>query len=337
MMVSQLETNNVEKLQTKCGKAIEYFIKSKKPNTARAYKGDIKRFLKVMFDKTLDTITIEELGTFEFEYFIQYLDTFDEVKNTTINRHISTVKELYKHLKKINMLKDISYIDLVDAKDNDGVEIEPMPIDVVESYINEAGREVHNAEEKQKIILLASDQGLRMDELLSLSWRSFTPKEDGVIINGYGKGNKKFTKKIKQWVYEELLELRKGADLDSKVFSSLTPKNITDMMIRLRIVLGYEERRYSFHSFRKSAVTYEHKHNGGDLIKTQRFAGHSNPNTTQIYIGADETAVSGMFSTRNDDPHAYKKISHEKLLEVLEELNNDTLHLINAKILQRNK
>src|SRR5690606_1662457 len=143
-------------------------------------------------------------------------------------RHISTIKEMYKHLKKINMLKsNIYYIDLVDAKDNDSVEIEPMPIDVVERYISEAGRELHNAEEKQKLILLASDQGLRLDELLTLSWKSFTPKEDGVIINGYGKGNKKYTKRISHEIYEELLKLRKGASLDSKVFSSLTPKNVT--------------------------------------------------------------------------------------------------------------
>lgn len=337
-MVKQLE-EKVTKFQTKCGKEIEKYlneIRKKSENTEKNYRADIRRFIKYNYEKTIDTVTTEELDLLDYDSFTQYIESFEGVSNNTINRHISTIKSLYKNLKARNILNsDIAYLDLVTLLNNDGVEIDPMSIEVVERYINEAGRELHHAEVKQKLIMLAADQGLRLDELLSLTWKSFSPREDGVVISGYGKGNKKFTKKIEFWVYEDLLELRKGATLNSKVFAPLSPKNVADMMTRIKTNLGYEDREYSFHSLRKSAVTYFYRDNNGDLIKTQRYAGHSNPNTTQIYIESEEMGVTGMFSTRNNDKEAYKKLTHDELLEVIEDMSYDFVHMLNAKIQQK--
>lgn len=341
-MVRKFEDEKVAKFQTRCGKAIELYLKQKSKgseNTERNYRSRINRFLKHMFsNKDINTITSEELDLLDFESFEQYVDSFKNVKNTTINNHISAIKAMYRHLKSRSIIEcDISYFEEIDSLNNDSIEIDPMPIEVVKRYIEEAGREKFNPEVKQKLIKLAADQGLRMDELLNLSWGSFVPREDGVVVNGYGKGNKKFTKKINYKVYEDLLTLRKGNSLDSKVFAPLSDKNVTDMMIRFREVLGYEDMQYSFHSLRKSAVTYFHRTNGGDLLLTQRFAGHSSPNTTQLYVGADELGVTGMFSTENLDKEAYTKVSHEKLLEALKEMNYGFIHALNSKLMQNEK
>lgn len=337
-MVNAFKENNITKFQTKCGAAIELYLKGKRKgsaNTQRSYRSRIDRYLNYMFNKTVDTITSEELDLLDYESLQQYMDSFEGAKNTTINGHISAIKSMYKHLKSRNIIySDITYFDISTSLNDDSVEIDPMSIEVVREYIAEAGREKFNSEVKQKLIMLAADQGLRMDELLNLTWRSFVVKEDGVVLSGYGKGNEKFTKKIEFRVYEDLLKLRKENSLDSKVFAPLSSKNVTDMMIRFRAVLGYEELKYSFHSLRKSAVTYFHRTNGGDLSLTQRFAGHADPKTTQIYIGADEIGVTGMFSTENLDKEAYKKVSHEELIKALEEMNYGLIHALNSKLLQ---
>lgn len=336
-MVRQLAPN-VTKFQTKCGVAIEQYLKEASKgskHTERNYRSRINRFLKHVYEKTIDTVTFEELDLMDYDSFTQYIDSFEEVKNNTINNHMSAVKELLRDLKGRNLLRsDIAYLDSIKPENNDGKEIEYMSVDVVERYISEAGRELHNAEAKQKLIMLAADQGLRLEALLNLSWGSFMPRENGVVLTGYDKGNKKFTKVISYYVYEDLLKLRKEASIDSKVFSPLSPKNVTDMMIRIKVNLGYEDISYSFHSLRKSAGTWVYRYTN-DILEAQKALGHDNLNNTQIYVKNLDYGVMGMFSLRNHDSEAYKKLSHEELLDVLDTLSGDFLHVLNAKIQQK--
>ena len=332
--------SNVTQLRTKCGKTIEQFLNEhSKGSTAteRCYRGDITRFLAEVFhNKTIDMITSEELDTLDYEMLTEYIETFTVEKNTTKNRHIGTIKEMYKYLKGRNILQsDISYLDLVKSFNDDSEEIEAMPIDVFYEYIEEAGKETHNAEVKTMLLKLAADQGVRLGALLNLTWSSFIQKDDGVVIKGLDKGNKKFIKVMSFEMYEDLLKLRGDSPVHSKVFTPLSAKNVTDMMIRIRKKLGYEERGYSFHSLRKTSITFEHRFNGGDVLETQRFSGHSNTNMLQTYVDEIGRGVRGMLSLGNYDKDAYKKVSHDELLEVIEELSSDIKHLINAKIQQR--
>ena len=324
------------KFQTKCGKAIDQFlneVRKKSKHTERNYRGDIRRFIKYAYDgKTIDTITSEELDLLDFESFTQYIESFVNVSNTTINRHISTIKSLYRKLKAMNILEsDINYLELIYLLNNDGTEIEYMSMEVVERYIEEAGREKNNAEVKRKLIKLAADQGIRLESLLELTWKNFAPREDGIVITGYDKGNKRYTKVMSFEEYENLLEIRKGALSNEKVFSPLSVKNVTDMMTRLKKSLGYEDREYSFHSLRKAAGTWGYRFSG-DILEAQRILGHNNLNTTQLYTQKLDYGVMGMFSLRGNDPELYKKITHIELLEAIGEMNKDAQHLLNAKI-----
>lgn len=322
------------KFQTKCGKAIEQFLLDKEiqsKNTARGYRSDIENFLYTVYDgRTINTITTEELDILDYDIFFNYTRSFEDVSNGTINRHISTVRSLFKQLKRRKFLEsDITYLDEIKLLPKDSIRIEGMTREVVLNYIEGAAKlEKNHSLAKQNLIMFAVDTALRLEDYLDLKWTQFTPQDEYVSLRGYGKGNKEWLEKISYDVYNSLLELNEG---QSKVFAPLNEKNVTDMMRRLKTQLGYEDRAYSFHSFKKTGVTFTYRLTG-DAIATMKKAKHSNFETTLNYIEEIDYGMTGMFSLGDHDPDSYKKITHEELLTALNEMNKDTLHLLNIKI-----
>lgn len=343
--LAKVETQKVTQMRTKAGRTIEQFLqecKKKSEDTEINYRGDIRRFLDIVYDKTIDTITFEELDCLDFDIFTEYINKdFGKLSNNTINRHTSSIKELMRHLKKRGFvdpetggvhLADIAYLDLITMMPDDSKRIEHMSKEVVMRYIDEAGRERHNALAKQHIIMLAVDTALRLEDYLALEWSQLSPQEDGVILTGYGKGNKRWIEKISHDVYKSLLELKVNQEMgETKVFAPLSRKNVTDMMTRFKSVLGYQDRRYSFHSFKKTAVTFAYRLTG-DILEAMKKGKHSNVKTTMTYVEEVDYGITGMFSLGSHDDDLYKRVSHEELLAALDELNKDTLFLLNLKL-----
>lgn len=321
------------KFQTKCGKAIDQFLNEydkQSKNTVQGYKGDIEKFLHKVYEKTIDTITVEELDCLDFDSFSEYINGIKDSSNSTVNRHTSTIRTMMDHLKKRNVItSEIGYLDLIKLKRNNSKRIDVMPRAVVLNYISEAGREKNHAKKKQNLIMFAVDTALRMEDYLEMKWDQFSPQEDWVIVKGYGKGGKMWIEKISYKVYNSLLEMRQGNE--SMVFTPLSEKNVTDMMNRIKLRLGYQDRTYSFHSLKKTAVTFTYRLTG-DILEAMKKGKHSNLDTTRIYLEEEDYGMTGMFSLGDHDSDLYKKIAHDELLMALSELNKDTLHLLNIKI-----
>lgn len=338
--------SKVEKMQTKCGRVIEQFLaecKQKSKSTEINYRGDLNRFFNMVYDgRTIHTITFEELDCLDYEILTQYKDNgFEDLANTTANRHISSIKALMRYLKARNCLEsDIAYLDLVSLLPSRPQRIEGMPRNVVLRYIGEAGREKFNAEVKQALIMAAADTALRLEDYLELEWSDFSPQEDGVVISGYGKNNKRWIEKITYDFYnEEILPLKQNQEYGEKrVFAPLNRKNVTDMMTRFKTTLGYEDRSYSFHSLKKTGVEFAYRLTN-DIMEAKKKGKHENIQTTLIYLEEANYGITGMFSLGVHDAKLYEKVSHEELLKAVGELNADTIHLLNIKIksLQKEK
>src|SRR5699024_4255490 len=146
-----------------------------------------------------------------------------------------------------------------------------MPLEVAKIYINAALRELHKSKEKQALIMLAVDSGLRLNELLSLTDKSFIEESDQIIINGKGKGNKEFQVAISRELYQCVMD--NLGNVSGKLFT-LSRKNIIDMMNRMKKELGYEDHNYTFHSFRKTALTITYEVAG--LLEAQKKGHHKN-------------------------------------------------------------
>lgn len=334
--------------ETSASRAIKKFIdkkSEKSKNTAISYMGDIVQFVKHVYNKDVEHVTQHDWNRLEEETVVAYFDTLykqgtdgkKKYKNTTMNRKISSLKELIRYLKKNKVITgDISYFDTIEKYFDDTESIEAMPLDVAKQYAEHFLKtEKFKAYEKHCICLLAIDTGLRVSELLNLLHSQFVLEIEYVIIRGRGKGNKKWIKKISYGLYEKLLQI---GNKDGKVFN-LSVKNVKDMMNRAKKELNHENRNYSFHSFKKTAVTFGYRQTG-DIMEAKRIANHSDLKTTQIYLEEEDYGMSGAISLGETINHnLYKLVDHMTLLEGLEHLRKDSLFLLNialTKIQSRN-
>lgn len=339
MITSIMTKGNIKPLQSKCGRVIEQFLAEhgkRSKRTEMSYRGDISKFLDAVFQKTISTVMYVEIEHIDFELLTEYFNNeFKGMSNNTKNRHLRSIKSLLRHLKARDVISmDIDFLDLISTFRNDAHRIEAMPREVVLQYIEEAGKERFNSDVKQTLIMLAVDTALRVEDYLQMEWSQFSPQDDGVILAGYGKGGKRWIEKISYEVYNEILKLKEVQEEgETKVFAPLSEKNIYDMMTRLRKNLGYEDRNYSFHSLKKTGVTFAYRLTG-DILEAMKKGKHSNIETTQIYLEEFDYGITGMFSIGEHDSELYKKASHEELLRALGEMNQDMLHLLNIKLQQ---
>lgn len=322
-----------------CGNDIENYLKVKgkhSKNTENSYRGDFGRFLREVFHTTIEDVTVEQLNSIDYSLIMQYRDNMDqEVTNNTINRHMSTISAIMKHLKNRNVLvSDVSYLDEVKKLPAQPVEIAYMPPEIVDIYTLEAGKEKNHPELKQSLIMIAVECALRLNEALNLEIGQFTIEGDTVVLKGYGKGNKEYFDRINIDVYKEVVStmVSNPDNPKSKLFSPLSTKNITDMMLRIKNKLGYQHTEYSFHSFKKTGVTMAYEASGNDILEAQRKGRHSSLDTTRRYLRGRDYGATGLYSLRKQDENLYMKVDYEELLEGLEEMDKGFLLLLNAKL-----
>lgn len=342
--IEEVVVNKAEvvELKTNVSAKIEQYLQERSKRsegTYTAYKTDIQQFIQAVFNKKIDRVTSNDFEELTFDMLYKYFDGLYEERNTktgeriyknnTINRKISASISLITYLKAHKLFKaDISYLSLIKALPDDTEEIEHMPLEVAKRYISATSRELHKGKEKQALIMLAVDSGLRVNELLTLTGKNFIEKDDQIVINGKGKGNKDFQVAIKWELYKEIIELL--GNPVGKLFT-LSRKNIIDMMNRLKKELGYEEHNYTFHSFRKTALTVTYEVAG--LLEAQKKGHHKNLDTTKRYIKNNDLMITGALSMGDDIQHdMYKTVDQSILLEALEGLSKDTQFILNLKI-----
>lgn len=313
--------------------------------TKRDYEADVKLFFKLIKNKEINFLTIEDVQlTYEdFENFIEILHSSENEKgeriyaNKTINRKVAAVKGLVKYLaaKKIDgeyIVKDVAYLPLIKSLPENSKHHGILEHHEVWNLANLCLEERFKANNKRLAILFTYDTCARKSDVLNLKWSDFEVKNDVVVVNGIGKGNKEFRKSISRDFYNEILTLKEDG-VDS-VFQ-LTEKNIDNLMDRLREKANIDpSRRVVFHSIRKSGSVFIYRISGNDIMKAKEVLNHSNVNTTQLYLKANEysAAIGGVSSSNGINHNAYKEVDHQTLLEAIEAMNADMRLLLNLKI-----
>ncbi|MEQ6355153.1 site-specific integrase [Lysinibacillus sp. M3] len=328
---------------------IEEFLKFKgrrSINTEKTYRSALNMIFKdKLFKSEYKYITVNDIenklnSDVLFEYFddMFYREKEDGTRkysNQTINNRQSAIKSLIEYLRGRKVIKyDLDDLTILESLPTTGEEIEMIPFDLAMKYAEYFGRESQGLE-KSLIINLATETGMRAKELLSAEWSNFIEVEDGVILksNGYnkGKGNKEWIDKISKELYNELLQLKTIGN-EKKLFT-LTYKQLDGMMKRGNRILNKTGIDYSFHSFKKLAVTMCYLNNGNCIDSAMKKARHSNVNTTMRYLRLTDLNVTGIISAKmNTSEKLYKTVSHELLLECLEEMRPEMLLLLNNKI-----
>lgn len=327
---------NIYQLESTIGQHINtYLSEIESINTRKAYQSDIAKFIKGVFNKSISTITKSEIETVDYHTIIEYRKTLNNAAST-INRNINSVKQMLTYLNSLGIIDiDLSFFNVIKELKKQTEEIPHMPISVAYEFIEAAKEERFHGNLKSNLIMFALDTGLRQEEILKIKLSDFTKTEHGYMYEGYGKGNKKFKDTISEQVYDKIVSTY-NKNKKELLFYPLTSKNLRDMMKRIRVKLGYEKEGYSFHSLRKTAITYVHDYTG-DIVTAQRKANHSNLNTTTIYIENKALDKTGLFSTQSEDKELYKKVSHEDLLESLEDMPIEFLQILNNKLKNNSK
>lgn len=313
--------------------------------TKRDYEADVRIFFKLIKKKEIEYLTLDDVQL-EYEDFADFrkilhtsLDDKGEKQysNKTINRKVSAVKGLVKHLAAMKIdgeyiIKDVAYLPLIkslpESSKSHGI-LEHSEVLYLAELCLEERFKPHN---KRLAILFTYDTCARKSDVLKLKWSDFEVKDDVVIVSGIGKGNKEFRKSISKEFYEEILTLKE--DGVESVFQ-LTEKNIDNLMDRLREKANIDpSRSIVYHSIRKSGSVWVYRISGNDIMKAKEVLNHSNVNTTQLYLKASEysAAIGGISSANGINHNLYKEVDHETLLKAIGELNSDVRLLLNLKI-----
>lgn len=312
------------------------YLISQSDNTRTAYETDIRQFFNFLTKgkKEIEHLTIEDvqLGQDDIEDYQLYLVKLNEYANSTINRKIAPIRELYKRFERKQIVLNTSmFKDIKSLKENDksygifSVEEVYQVLDYVTNRKNGRKKKI-----KYHLIRFAIETRARLDECLSLNWTDFEVRGESVVIHLIAKGNKDFKPSVARWFYEELLEIKEEGI--GKVFN-ISKNGVQEMMAD--IVKGLDlpkERNLTFHSWRKTGSSFIFNFTK-DLEYTRKALNHSNINTTQRYIQGVDYGIHGMFSMQKDyDQDLYKKVSLEQLIEAVESLDAAEKMRINMKL-----
>lgn len=334
----------------------EFLLEKKKrsENTFKTYKNGIDIMSRELFNceykylrqSHLENLTIDDLIKYFNNLFIQEDDEYGErvYSNSTINLRQTIMKQTIKYLsarKKVKLKFDASELDvLIKTLPNDSEEIGIMELDEAYKYMNYfRNNEQENALEKYLIVKLAIDTALRASELLRLKWSQFQVIDGKHVMitstgKNKGKGNKDYKKRISIELYEELKQLKHG---ERDNLFTINYRTLAYMIKRAVNHFGDEGKNYSFHTFRKVAISFM-RDTVNDLQAVKEFACHSSLSTTEKYLKKKEYNMVGAVSLGDKlDNDLYKKVSHEELVGTLEKMNKDFLYLLNIKLLENTK
>jgi integrase len=216
------------------------------------------------------------------EYY-NYLNKNGYAK-TTMKYKFAIIKELYKFLITLKIYNENNPVDILDrkikVKDDDVAGSDIFTIEEIKLLID-------NADKKHSTLYkLAVLTGVRVSALLNLTIDSFKIHKDGnITVTGLDKGDKRFTNIITRDVYDNCIELYKKNYKDNKIFN-MTRQNAASQLKTLikKLEIETEDRKLSFHSFKKSAITIAGDLSNGDIRKMLEVSHHSNPELTlKIY------------------------------------------------------
>jgi len=263
------------------------YLKSKKKseNTITNYNSDLIQFISYL---NAHSIPVTEVKRRHIE---SYLGTIEGVAST-INRKISSIQKFFKYLKNV--------AEVINDNPADGIERLELPkrqpiylqVDESKKLLNSVGME--NFERDKAIITIFLHCGLRLSELVGIDIDHITDDMLSVI----GKGNKQRPVPLDDEcikVINEYLKVRPNVTREKALFLSERKQRISERAVQRLVKRCIEEagldiKKYSTHKLRSSCATLLSK-GGVPIQEIQQILGHSNINTTTIYVGVEKESL----------------------------------------------
>lgn len=252
-------------------------------NTLSAYQSDLKQFEKWL-ESSLPLADEKSIqGYFEYRQ-IQSMST------STQARILTCLRTFYRFLLDQSLIKVDPTKEIIHPK-----QVKKLPVFLnvveVEKLLNAPDKKTIFGIRDRAMLELLYSCGLRVSELINLSYHNINLNEEYILI--HGKGNKERVLPMGEVAIEHLLDYEKNARpflTKNSQTESYFLSNRGSSMSRQNffyIIKGYAElagieKNLSPHTLRHAFATHLVQ-NGADLRSVQLMLGHSDISTTQIY------------------------------------------------------
>jgi len=281
-------------------------------NTIDSYARDLRHFTDFLGTDPADS------NTEEIRNYLESLNA-DGMKNATVARRISTLRQFYKFLYSEGLRGD----DPARAIDSPR-RGRPLPKILSEEEVDAlltATREYQGPEGLRLIALMEVlyATGLRVSELLSLPVSAARPDQPYIMVRG--KGNKERVVPLSEPASQAIADYIsvRGKfirnDQDAKwLFPSrakgghLTRQRFSQLVKELAGIAGVDRRKVSPHGLRHAFASHLLAH-GADLRAVQQLLGHADISTTQIYTHVLQQRLKSVVEDHH--PLSQKKDNNE--------------------------
>lgn len=252
-------------------------------NTLSAYQSDLKQFEKWL-ESSLPLADEKSIqGYFEYRQI-------ESMSTSTQARILTCLRTFYRFLLDQSLIKVDPTKEIIHPK-----QVKKLPVFLnvveVEKLLNAPDKKTIFGIRDRAMLELLYSCGLRVSELINLSYHNINLNEEYILI--HGKGNKERVLPMGEVAIEHLLDYEKNARpflTKNSQTESYFLSNRGSSMSRQNffyIIKGYAElagieKNLSPHTLRHAFATHLVQ-NGADLRSVQLMLGHSDISTTQIY------------------------------------------------------
>lgn len=249
-------------------------------NTVKSYTRAVKQFQNAI-DKDLENADIEDI-----DWFVQHLLGKGN-KPTTVNLKINAIKSYYSYIRRttgeVNTILNRELLRIQQGKKREIL---------TENEVKELLKGLDKKRLKAMISILFQS-GLRIGELVDLNRENIEEKEEYVKIKVKKAKGKKTRYVYMDYYYYTYVKNYLKTHKETPVFISKFNKRLGKRQAMKDIkkagkMIGKD---ISPHDLRASCFTYLYQQ-GMDIYSIAEIAGHSNIQTTQRYIKADEKTLS---------------------------------------------
>jgi Site-specific recombinase XerD len=307
--------------------------------TKNEYRRDIEQFFKFIHNINIKNLKHEHIYTaankepLQRKHIVAYREYLLNIPNEkgkvnsagTINRKISTLRNLYKYLE-----KECGYRVNPEIFNIDPLVYNPKKYDVIKKddvrKIADLALKLRYGNQLHVFIYLATVTSIRVNALLK------TTKDDIVkdyftnfyLVKTIDKRGQLRHCPIEKWLYDKIEDLF-NEHRDNLLFPNLTTDYINKSIKKLKQQAGLPDHlRIVTHSLRKVAPTYEMK-TVGNVKNGMAQTGHKSVQTfldTYVEDVVDYNQLAGIRMFREIDESVFEIVDKSDILQFLKKINS---------------
>lgn len=267
-------------------KALALFLdslrgKNRSTLTLRAYRADVEQFISYLHENNVMTHSPADVVRADISEYLSYLSQ-REITGVSRARKLSAIREYFRFLEGVESIQrsPAEHIDAPKREKNGRVYLHPNEFTKMLSLAGANPRDY-------AILQVFLQTGIRVSELASLKIDDVDLTHGLIRVRGKGQVEREIElEKKAALALKNYLSVRPQANLPH-IFLNYIGEPISERGIR-KLVVKYRQnagitKKASCHSLRHTFATYKAE-KGVSPFQLQKWLGHANLNTTQIYV-----------------------------------------------------